>query len=68
MEEVIVITSSVPVTETNFSILSWHSSLLGISLSSSESDDDESLMMMQDLVQLDVEKVQEVDGRDSLNR
>ena len=37
-------------------------------MSSSESDDDESLMMMQDLVQLDVEKVQEVDGRDFLNR
>ena len=57
IEEVIVITSSVPVTETNFSILSWHSSLLGTSMSSSESDDDESLMMMQDLVQLDVDSV-----------
>ena len=63
-----VITSSVPVTETNLSILSWHSSLLGTSMSSSESDDDESLMMMQDLVQLDVEVVYGRDRRDFLNR
>jgi len=37
-------------------------------MSSSESDDDESLMMMQDLVQLDVEVVYGRDRRDFLNR